>query len=116
MENARSSRRSITSYGVSRSERLITAKSPDRGAPTREAAAVAAVTPGMIPTSRSIPARSITSSTMLAIPYTPGSPPLTIETTNSRARATHSCARSTSCPIALRITVLPARSGPMERR
>ncbi|OPX64746.1 MAG: hypothetical protein A4E33_00716 [Methanoregula sp. PtaB.Bin085] len=110
-EKNASSRFSIISSGVRRSERLITAKSPERGEPARDAAALAAVTPGMISTSIVSAECSRTSRTMLAMPYTPASPPDTIATLRVRARSTASCARSTSFPMEPEMTFLPSRRG-----
>ena len=65
------SRLSISSQGVSRSLRLITAKSCISGAPSIEAELAAAVMPGIIST---FVLSRATSSIIPAMPYIPGSP------------------------------------------
>ena len=62
----------MTSQGVSRSLKEMTRKSPDSGEPRTDAAAVAAVTPGMILTSNPGASRWASSSTMLAMDHLGG--------------------------------------------
>ena len=99
---ANSSLFSIFCRGVNRSLRLITAKSLIRGAPSMEAADEAAVMPGMISMGVCcVFSWSATSKTMPAMPYTPGSPLLTMTTFlwSSWAFLTAILALSTSLPM-----------------
>ena len=117
---ARARRRSIASHGVRRSDREMTAKSCISGAPSTDAAACRAETPGTTTISgvASRPSRSPASSiTNPAMPYIPASPLETRATVLPDDAASSALRhRSTSRVIPEETTSFPASSGSINSR